>query len=332
MVIPTLAMNLDGAESAPKRGWEQLLDMHMSELKFSMSSGDYSYFTSLRLQHAQSKVDQSAVLAAIAPQAGNDVNKKLSQLNVDVCKVHQTAFEAIQNTILSITSDPNAANAKPDWEKKIDDQAAAQKAQVNAAIDDAANRAKLEIEKLPDAARPAAADVFVTGANYVAGVLNTFMNAIKSVLGKVADFVVGIFNSVTDAYNSVKGAVSGAINAIGGLFGGIFEKLSGAPMTNGTPEGSYAGPLAWPSSIKLTAASRALGYVQDILSDKGYEITDGEIKKDKSAVSSKTVFSPSNGTASAEQLKRVWDEVVGSLGNDGHYIPYYPSQQIVHAF
>ncbi|KAJ5668530.1 uncharacterized protein N7477_007100 [Penicillium maclennaniae] len=226
----------------------------------------------------------------------------------------------------------------------MDDQAAAQKAQVIAAIDDATNRAKLEIDKLPDAVRPAAADVYVTGASYVAGVLNTFMSAVKSVLGKLADFIGGIFSSVTDAYNAVKDAVSGALSAIGGFFGGIFEAepekmLTGAlngdpnaPMTNSTPEGCYTGLLAWPSSIKLTAASRALGYVQDILLDKRYEITDDEIKKDKRAVSSKTVFSPSKGTASAEPLKRVWYEVVGSLGNDGHYIPYIPSKVTVHAF
>jgi len=329
-------MNPDGVDSSPKRGWEQLLDMHMLELKFSMSSGDYSYFTSLRLQDAQSQVDHSAVLDIVAPQAG-DVNKSLCQFNIDACKAHQTAFEGLQTTIMGITSDPNALNAEADWEKKIDDQAAAEKAQVTAAIDDAANKAKLEIKKLPPAAQSAAANVFMTGTNYVAGVLNTFASAIQSVLGKVADFVGGIFSKVTDAYNTVQNAVGGAVNAITGFFGGILDadpekKLIGvpnAPVTNSYLEGYYTGLLAWPNSIKLTTASRALGYVQDILSDTGYEITDDEITKDKSAVFTKTVFKPLKGTASADQLKRVWDEVVGSLGNDGHYIP---SKAIVHAF
>ncbi|KAJ5668531.1 uncharacterized protein N7477_007101 [Penicillium maclennaniae] len=77
MVIATLTINPEGAESAPKRRWEQRVDMHMSEFKLSMSSGDHSYFNSLRLQHALSQVDHSAVLAAAAPQAGDDVNKTL---------------------------------------------------------------------------------------------------------------------------------------------------------------------------------------------------------------------------------------------------------------
>jgi hypothetical protein len=323
MVITTLAMPPAALASAPKQNWEQILDMHAFEMKVSMSTGDFSYFTSLRLQDIQTQVDHSAILQDAAPDLGTQVNTNICKLNQDACKMHQSSFEAIQGTVMSITNDPNAANNESDWEKKIDAQADAQKAAVLAAIDDCKAKAKAEIKKLPPAAQPVAANVFIQGSNVVAGVLSTFKNAVANVLSKVADFVGGIFNKITDAYNTVKDAVSGAVNTIGGFFGSIFS-IEPEDAPNGNREKNatlYTGLLGWPATLKLATASRALAYVQDVLADRGYDITDDEVKKDKTGIASRTVFSTSKGTVTLDQLSKVWEEVVDSLGKDGHYIP-----------
>jgi phage-related protein len=71
---------------------------------------------------------------------------------------------------------------------------------------------------------------YVKGSNVVVRVVQTFTNAIGSVVSEVSDFVKGIFSSLNNVANTVKNAVGGAVSTIGSWFGGIFER----PMPTGT--------------------------------------------------------------------------------------------------
>lgn len=273
-----------------------------------------------------------------------DIKNKLGSANVTACKSTQTGMDHFQATITSIQSDPNASNRKPEWEQKIDDDAEKQKAMASAAIDDAKSEAIKVIQAAPEAARPAAANLYMQGTAIVAGVFQSFTGAIKNVLGRVADFFIGIFSSITNAFNAVKNTVTGAISSIGSFFGSIFDisvessgtgtavqdPTKGAPQplkgsaTASTPV--YTGLLNWPGSTRLGAAARALEYVQEVLVEKGYDISGEEMSKGDYGVESKTVFTTAKahtgaGSASLNDLAMIWEKCVALLGQDGHFIP-----------
>jgi hypothetical protein len=102
---------------------------------------------------------------------------------------------------------PVRQNNIPDWEKKINDGAAAQTKAAVAAIEGARKKAVDNINAAPPETRPATADVYIKGSTIAAGVVQTFTNAIGSVVSKISDFAKGVFSSLNNTVNTVKNAV-----------------------------------------------------------------------------------------------------------------------------
>jgi hypothetical protein len=320
--------------SAPQVGWEEAINNHHFELVLSSATGDFSFFTSRRLQDATSGIDHAAILSAAAPpEVSQEIGQSLTRINVDAVNAQQTSFDSVSTTIQGISKDPNAANNVDDWEKKIDDDAASQTKAAAAAIESARKKAIDTIKAAPPEARPAAANLYIKGSQIVAGVVQTFTNAIGNVVSKVADFVKGIFSSLNNAVNTVKNAAGSAISTIGGFFGGLFDVTpdtapasAGAPApANDAPSStvSYTGLVNWPASTKLSTAALGLDYIQNYLAANGYVTSDEDLKKDDSTIAGKTVFGPKSGKKhpTLAQLKKVWDDCVSQLGSDGHFIP-----------
>jgi hypothetical protein len=72
--------------SAPKLGWEDCINFHSFEMILSTATGDFSYFTSLRLQNASNQVDRAAILSAAAPELSQEVRQALGKINIDAAK------------------------------------------------------------------------------------------------------------------------------------------------------------------------------------------------------------------------------------------------------
>ncbi|KAK4148566.1 hypothetical protein C8A00DRAFT_38856 [Chaetomidium leptoderma] len=258
--------------------WEAQIDERVNLAKLCLRTGSFTAIHVLLAHDVLAETDHAKTLQRtnLGPAGGrsaSNVANEIDAINIGAVTAGQTNYDGFSKKIEGLK---DTAPDEDAWEKIVDAAAADAKKKADQTIDDAAQKAKGVIQKLPPDARLPAANVFKSGLDKVMGFFQSVYNGINTVINAIANFIRGVWDKLKAAAQAVADAAKSAIQWIGGIFG------------------FAAFDATWPSHYSAKTVNREFALVLDDLSQQGFEVDDFSMQKtNKGWVVRTAVNSPS---------------------------------------
>jgi len=203
--------------------WKAQIENYEFLAKLSCFTDNFTSFEFLLATSIESAVDYTGTLNDNAG-GRTDVAPTIKEYNTECVRKGQLAYETFADTVSRLK---NTTVNKKDWTQAIDDAATKAKVAAMDAIDDAAQRAKDYIGKLPERARDPAAHLFIAGTKVVLNFFATVWDRIKEVLASIAQFFENVWEILGASVRAVGAAAELAVVYITGAGGDQSVRLVG---------------------------------------------------------------------------------------------------------